>query len=162
MIRLKRILLFVLLIAIVGTVYAQEAPWPTYTGRMFSIKYPPSFTARAGTPESAFFQSPDGLVEFYVYSAYFTAESNEYKIIRDKEICVAYEVQKGKLETITYVTLKVKDGSYLRSYADILSHASGRRVFGFRYHDQKAYGDYRPVYLRFKVLLDQYADGGDD
>lgn len=91
MIAVKKLLLTVLLMAAIGTTaLAQAIQWPTYTGRMFSIKYPPSFTTKAGdAPDSAFFTSPDRLVEFYAYSAYFTAEKEEYKIKRDKEVCVS-------------------------------------------------------------------------
>ncbi|MBN1461029.1 MAG: hypothetical protein JXA57_15990 [Armatimonadetes bacterium] len=167
--------------------------WPTYDGAFFTVEYPPNFIVRpslqvpASPPgtepyESAFFVSPDGLVEFYVFSPQWDAEPTD--ILLDPEVeqlcSTRTETQEhawGKdaddhemsIRTrLTWVTVAAKDGSYLRSYLDIRTSSItigypgdmilSRRTFGIQYADRSAYHRYRDRYLLFRKSLCQYAD----
>ena len=104
---------------------------------MFSINYPPGFTARPSPPEgeaedSAFFLSPDRKVEFYVFSPMWDGEPNDIKLNPKTEKRISIRTVKkarpvgkdadGKpgmeYTRTTWVTIRAKNGSYTRSYVD--------------------------------------------
>ncbi len=164
----------------------RAAHWPTYHGAFFSIQYPPDFEVHPSLPngdgfgghDSAFFRSPDGAVEFYVFSPQWDGEPTAIKVKPETENLVD---EKTKIREIfyppddvpaaysraTWVTIEAKDKSYTRSYLDIRGswddtgpQASvwSRRTFGIKYVDQRAYRQYRDQYLRFRSTLRQFAD----
>jgi len=164
-----------------------------YDGAFFTVKFPPDFTVRpslrvpaspSGTEprESAFFTSPDGLVEFHVFSPQWDGEPTDIFLDPETEdLCSTRTETKehpwGKdadgyemfIRTrLTWVTVAAKDGSYLRSYLDIRTSTASvgypddsilsRRTFGIKYADRSAYNRYRDRYLLFRKSLCQYAD----
>ena len=140
--------------------------WNVYRGAWFEIKYPAGFMVRESLSsatstkgyDSVFFASPDGLVEFYVYSPQWSGEPTD--IIPDPatEVVTDRKEERGKDRTVLFITLKAKDGSYWRSLADTRTDNNTRTVFGYRYKDGAALKMYRPDYLIFKKSLVQYAD----
>jgi len=134
-----------------------------YKGAWFDIKYPASFqvkpqqkSASAQGYDAVSFLSPDGLVEFYVYSPQWSGEP-EWIHRRPGETQTGYSQERAGDKIITYITRK--GPGYTRSYADIRQpQLNTRWVFGYRYKNQAAYKQYRPQYMRFKQSLKQYAD----
>jgi hypothetical protein len=163
--------------------------WPIYQGAWFSIAYPPGFKARASLPsatsvgegecDSAFFRSADGEVEFYVYSPQWYGEPSDIlvnskteKVISSRteiiEAAGGWAQSSNEMERTvsktTWQTIRAKDGSYTRSYVNIIHGPSargdliGQRCFGFKYVSHAAYVRYRSDYARFKESLGQSAD----
>lgn len=142
----------------------------TFKGAWFDIKYPigfrPVLRDRAATGggydghaacDGASFLSPDGLVEFYVYSPQWGGQS-QWLFKRQGEKAGAKSTQSSKTTSITYLTFT--GPGYTRAYADYKStDGSTRWGFGIKYKSQSAYKAYRPLYLKFKQSLKQYADG---
>jgi len=146
---------------------APAAPgWLTYKGAWFDIKHPQGFVVRESLPsatstrgyDSVFFTSPDGLVEFYVYSPQWSGEPTDILPNPLMEVVTDRKEQRGKDRTVLFLTLKAKDGSYWRSLADTRTVHNTRTVFGIKYLNMAGYEKYRPDYLRFKQSLRQYAD----
>lgn len=156
-------LLFVLACA---AAWGGQGSWPVYKGAWFSISYPPGFTVRpaqrsatsAGGYDSAFFRSPDGRVEFYIFSPQWSGEPREIELNPAIEVLVEEKRQEGKGKQVRWVTVRAKDRSYHRSWVDEITGLNTRTVFGISYRDQKSYQDYRQDYLRFKKSLRQFAD----
>jgi hypothetical protein len=145
----------------------------------FSIEYPENFIASRDTmraknnpskisfPEDeAYFRSPDGLVEFYIFSPQWGGDPESYlgvckneEVVRDETKTINKKYEK---DIHNYVTLKAKDESYLRSWvsiqSDIESGNNLHHVFGFKYTNKEAYKKYREQYLKFKKSLHQFAD----
>jgi hypothetical protein len=142
------------------------AGWNVYRGAWFEIKYPAGFMVRESMPsatsnkgyDSVFFASPDGLVEFYVYSPQWSGEPSDILPDPATEVITDRKEQRGKDRTVVFTTLRAKDGGYWRSLADTMTDNNTRTVFGYRYKDGAALKMYRPDYLTFKKSLVQYAD----
>jgi hypothetical protein len=141
--------------------------WPTFKGAYFEVNYPPGFKARKSLPsnsfegqyDSAFFTAPDGSVEFYVFSPLWNGRPDDIERKPDMEDVVSENVeQRGGVKT-RRVTLKAKDGTYLRSFEDTKNtETNNRTVFGIKYRDRNAYNKYRRQYLIFKNSLRQFSD----
>ena len=119
-----------------STLPTGNSNYPQFQGSSYAIEYPRGFTiipsiknSNANSYDSAFFQSPDGKVFFYICSAQWIAHCSD--------ICL--------------YTIRAKDDSYLRSYQEVKS-ISGytRSVVGLKYKDEEALEQYRSEYLRFK------------
>lgn len=154
-----------------------------YKGSWFDVKYPQTFSAAPNAPtttyngqtfvqtDEATFTSPDGSVEFFVYSPQWSGNPKTYLAVLPTEELVNETVQETP-ETSTsqsartrWVTIKAKDGSYYRSSVSIQkrllenSDASElHHVFGIKYRDAAAYETYKAAYASFKQSLRQYAD----
>jgi len=138
-----------------------------YTGAWFQVWFPDDFkaipsmastTAEEGV-DSAFFRSPDGQVEFYIFSPQWSGEPTDIAMNASLEIVRAKETTASGDKQITRLTIDAKDGSYSRSYRDTVSNnGSIRGVVGIKYKDQAAYNRYKSSYLRFKRSLQQFAD----
>ena len=139
--------------------------WHSYTGPWFKVSVPPGFRTEARELRMAGDRkefdgvscySPDGAVEFYVYSPQWSGTPKWIsKRAGEKQISVSTEGAGAK--KITYLTLKGPKG--YRSYADTRnSQLNTRVVFGFAYRNQAAYKKYRPMYMKFKQSLVQFAD----
>lgn len=157
-----------------------------YRGYYFDIEYPEDFEVSPTLPtvdyngetyvqtDEAYFTSPDGTVEFFVYSPLWSGEPENYLIVAPTEEMVSEKTEKGSAlphqlkdsERILYwVTLKAKDDSYFRSYLSIKEQVteddSGselHHVFGIKYQNDEAYQKYKDAYAAFKDSLRQYAD----
>ncbi|EIC19833.1 hypothetical protein [Thiorhodovibrio frisius] len=158
-----RFLVVFLLVAISSTTQAAS-----YTGAWFKVWYPDSFRAVPSIPsrtsgdgvDSAFFRSPDGQVEFYIFSPQWNGEPSDIAIDPARETVRAKETKPSGDGQVTWITLDANDGSYARSYQDTVSNGgSVRWVVGIKYSSQAAYNRYKSSYLKFKRSLEQYADG---
>ena len=154
-----------------------------YRGSWFDIEYPQNFTARPTTPtnvyntvthvltDEVYFTSPDGTVEFFVYSPLWSGNPETYLTIAPTEEVVSEKTEEVKESersgqfgdrVLRWVTAKAKDGSYYRSFVSIKEQvgtgSSLHHVFGIKYQDSASYEKYREVYVSFKESLRQYAD----
>ncbi len=162
----------------VATVTAQlteGAKIPTassmYKGAFFSINYPAGFLPRPRTPiegdrintNEAYFTSPDGLVEFFVFSPQWGGDPNDYLTIKDTEQLVEQKKDDSKQDIlVTWATIKARDGSYERSYVStktlLGSRSETHKVFGIKYAHTDIYTNYKDDYGAFKDSLEQFAD----
>lgn len=140
--------------------------WPVFKGAWFTIKYPPDFIVKPGQKspssvqgyDSAFFISPDHKVEFYIFSPQWQG-TPDFDLDSANEVIISKNVTTKDNLTVTQVTVKEKNGQYLRSWLDREDKLSNTRsVFGIKYRDQVSYNKYRPAYLIFKQSLIQLAD----
>lgn len=145
-----------------------------YNGNWFSIDYPTVFIASPLEPvetwdgdfehvstNEAFFTSPDGQVEFFVYSPQWGGTPKDYLEIKANETITSEKEQTSGDDTwpITdkWVTIEDMKGNYMRAYHSRKTEST-HLVFGIRYTSQKAYDDYKSAYLEFKKSLVQFAD----
>jgi hypothetical protein len=143
-----------------------QGQWLTYKGAWFSITYPAGFTVwpsqRSATStegyDSVFFRSPDGQVEFFVYSPQWMGDPREIEMNPATEILVEERMEQMKNKRVRWVIIRAKDNSYYKSFVDEITSNNTRTVFGIIYRDQNAYQKYRQVYLIFKQSLIQYSD----
>ena len=138
-----------------------------YEGAWFTIKYPSDFTVRhsmrsissAEGFDSAFFISPDGLVEFYVFSPQSDGRPSDIEIRPQSEFLIDSDIREFKDKTEILYTIAAKDGSYKRSYREVKQYGgSVNWVLGIKYTSQRAYQKYQQAYVRFKKSLNQFAD----
>lgn len=139
----------------------------TYRGAWFDVSYPGDFIARPSMRsstkaegfDSAFFTSPDKTVEFYVFSPQWNGKPTDIEMDPDTEISVSQSCETSGGTIVRRVTVKARDGSYLRSFVDtVRSESNTRLVFGIKYRTPPDYERYKPHYLRFKDSLVQYSD----
>ena len=143
--------------------------WLTYMGAWFKVDYPASFSvvnrqASSSFPghyEAASFVSPDGLVEFYVFSPQWQGESEWVKpLAGEREVDRSTEESESRC--VTHVTLVGPDESYRRSWVEVVELLDGEpntnHVLGIKYASPAAHDKHRRLYLRFKASLVQYAD----
>lgn len=143
-----------------------------YKGLWFDIEYPQNFSARpAVQTDEAYFLSPDGTVEFFVFSPLWAGDPENYLTIAPTEELVSEKTEEIKEaekpgqygDKITHwVTVKAKDGSYYRSFVSIREQINTgseiHHVFGIKYKNDTAYQKYRDTYITFKESLRQYSD----
>lgn len=167
---------------------SSQANTTVFRGFYFDIEYPKTFTVKPTSPttvwnkityvqtDEAYFTSPDGSVEFFVYSPLWSGDPENYLTITPTEEIVSEKTETGQAlphqlkdseRVIRWVTLKAKDGSYYRSFVSIKEQVKDytgsewselHHVFGIKYRDSAAYEQYRGAYVAFKESLQQYAD----
>ncbi|MGZ8844550.1 MAG: hypothetical protein ACXW18_12865 [Pyrinomonadaceae bacterium] len=138
----------------------------TYKGAWFEIKYPSNFKVRPSLRsssghgyDSVFFSSPDGSVEFYVFSPQWNGEPADIEINSQSEVQVSQTTEKREGRIVRRMTIRARDNSYLRSFEDTEDTTTNtRKVFGIKYRNEAAYSRYRQRYLTFKQSLTQFAD----
>lgn len=145
----------------------QSGGWRTYRGAWFEVKYPANFSIRPSQRsssstsgyDSVFFTAPDGSVEFYVFSPQWNGQPSDIQINSQSETVVSQETVQRSGKIIRRMTIKARDGSYLRSYEDTEDTITNtRKVFAIKYANTAAYNRYRQSYLIFKNSLTQFAD----
>jgi len=147
-----------------------------YRGSYFEIKYPSNFTSNpkstltnSDNNDEASFTSPDGEVEFFVFSPLWAGNPKNYLMIRSSEEVVSEKTEKvcerpGQYgdKVIRHVTIKNKNGKYYRSYVSIQeqvgTESNLHHVFGIKYKSHLAYKKYHDAYLAFKKSLNQFSD----
>ncbi|NOQ73624.1 MAG: hypothetical protein GQ574_16580 [Crocinitomix sp.] len=148
--------------------------YDVYQGNYFSIEYPSNFIAAPLEPtvttesytfidsDEATFTSPNGEVEFFVYSPLWGGEPQSYleqldneEITAEKETTDLDEI--GFERTIKWITYSDKDGQYSRSFVSTKTESTDL-VFGIKSINDAAYEKYKEAYLRFKESLTQFAD----
>lgn len=137
-----------------------------FSGAWFDIEYPSTFTAENSLKsytnsedfDSAVFTSPDGKVQFYVFSPQWSGEPTDIKIKPGEKIIETNEeLQNGPL--VKRWTVEANDGSYSRSYEETSETQSNiNKVFGIKYASKADRDKYQKEYLHFKNSLVQYAD----
>ncbi len=127
-------------------------------------KLPPKYLEYVDTDE-AYFKSPDGLVEFFIYAkdssnppkSYIKVTKNEIKLSSNSD---KFLFEKEHLNSVikAWVTIKAKDNSYYRSYIhqrachDDFSNCESQ-VFGIKYSSTEAYNKYRDFFIAFNRSL---------
>ena len=151
-----------------------DGDYTAFNGNYFSILYPSNFTADPIGPkdqmddyefiqtDEATFTSPDGAVEFFVYSPLWGGEPEYYlEFLENEEITEEKETTEtdeyGFTKTIQWMTFADKDGAYSRSYVSTETESTFL-VFGIKSINEAAYEQYKERYLKFKESLEQYAD----
>jgi hypothetical protein len=151
-----------------------------FKGDYFDIAYPENFTTWVFSQkdstdyfmtDEAYFESPEGDVEFFVYSPQWSGEPWEYLKVPESEILlstrsevVREEEREGQYgdKIVKWMTVKSRDGSYLRSILSIREQVGTgselHHVFGIKYKDERSLARYRDEYLAFKASLRQYSD----
>lgn len=143
----------------------------TFQGAWFEIRYPSSFSAKPSLKsstsqdgfESAFFESPDKQVEFYVFSPQWNGTPTDITLKNNEKLTASQETKKADSNNDDIIekwwTITANDGSYTRSYFQHSNTSlNTTHVFGIKYKNQKAYNRYKQYYLDFKKSLVQFAD----
>lgn len=166
-----------------------------YEGSFFKVEYPKNFTAKPTEPVSryninwdeqslppkyiesvktdeAYFTSPDGSVEFFVYSPpppfALNEEPKNYLIVKPNEKIFSKDRKESSVRNkhviTVWTTIKDKNNKYYRSYVRQRACALDAKgeiafceshIFGIRYKNKKAYDKYRDDYIEFKKSLVQ-------
>ena len=159
-----RLSVLILLSILALPAVALQHRWVVYKGAYFDIKYPSTFRVRPSQRtedryDSVFFTAPDGAAEFYVFSPIWNGDPRDIEINEAQEEYVSQTTNTRNGIKIRRVTIRARDGSYTRSFEDTENtNTNNRTVFGIKYRDQKAYNQYRQVYLTFKKSIRQFAD----
>ena len=152
-----------------------ETPTKDYHGRFFKVSVPEDFTGSPDGPKDTYpesdkeyietdeakFLSPDGEVEFYIYSPQWGGEAS-YEVAKENEKLISSKSSEKNtdldgLVITTYTTFGAKDGSYTRAMVSIETENTNK-TFGIMFKSQEAYDLYKAEYLKFKKSLEQYAD----
>lgn len=160
------IILILLLSSSTSRIGNTSQAWQTYKGAWFEVKYPSDFHVRPSlrsssgqSYDSVFVSSPDGSVEFYVFSPQWNGEPADIEINRRSEVQVSQTTEKRAGRVVRRMTIRARDNSYTRSFEDTEDTTTNtRKVFGIKYRNQAAQRRYRQSYLTFKRSLTQFAD----
>ena len=143
-----------------------------FKGNWFDIEYPANFMATPSKPiiseeeityvetDEAYFESPDGEVEFFVYSPQWGGEPTHYFEVKPNEKISDNEEAIDEIiptTIIKWVTIEDENGAYTRSYYHKKTESTDL-VFGIKYKNQAIYDLYYEQYKAFKKSLVQYAD----
>lgn len=144
----------------------QQLVYKKFSGAWFDIEYPANFKAenslKSSTSEdgfdSALFTSPDGKVQFYVFSPQWSGNPADIKVTPGEKIIEASQ-EKNNGVYVKRWTVAANDGSYSRSYEETSETlGSINKIFGIKYASKSDLESYRDEYLHFKNSLEQYAD----
>lgn len=139
----------------------------SYNGAWFTIQYPSDFIVHPSMHsstsaygfDSAIFTSPDGLVEFYVFSPQWDGNAYDIELKPASEYMFDKEIRNHRDKTEILFTIAAKDDSYKRSYREtIIPNSNVRWILGIKYKSQIAYQKYQNAFVLFKKSLKQYAD----
>jgi hypothetical protein len=147
----------------------KQAKWPEYRGRWFKVNYPPGWKAQpleaktAKDSDAATFTSPNGAMQFYIFSPQWGGDAPGIALDPAKEVEHERKSAAGKSSdvagTFTWIGIEAKDKSYLRNYQSFKAKdASIHWVVGFKARSDAVLKQYRTDYERFKKSLEQYAD----
>lgn len=146
----------------------------SFNGNWFSVEYPSNFVALPKGPKNKFdnyeyvetdealFTSPDGTVEFFVYSPQWSGDPKDYLIQKANEKTVSDSEDKANFDdpyavSHRWVTYEDKGGKYTRAYHSQKTEST-HLVFGVKYTSKKMYERYKAAYMAFKKSLQQFAD----
>ena len=140
--------------------------YKTFKGAWFEIEYPSDFKAKNSLKsstnsegfDSAIFTSPDGKVQFYIFSPQWSGKATDIKVKKGESITETSQQKENRIFVKRW-TVAANDGSYFRSYEET-SETLGNinKVFGIKYTSKSDLEQYREQYLHFKNSLVQYAD----
>lgn len=136
-----------------------------YRGMWFEVQYPKGYQARNLDGESAkestaaTFTSPDGTVEFYVFSPQWAGDAPGIALDASKEVETDRSSKKSGSGTYTWYTIAAKNKSYTRTYQDFNDTTNNVHwVIGLKYRSEKDFAAHKAEYLAFKKSLKQFAD----
>lgn len=146
----------------------------SFKGNWFKVEYPSDFAASPSGPKNKFndyefietdearFTSPDGTVEFFVFSPLWSGDPKDYLIQKANEKTVSSSEDIANSDdpfavSHHWVTYEDKDGKYTRAYHSLMTEST-HHVFGVKYTNRKMYERYKAAYLAFKKSLQQFAD----
>ncbi len=148
-----------------------------YHGAWFDIACPAGFRVKSGPlstssttgSDSAYFTSPDGTAQFFVFSPQWNGNCPYAQIDAKRETLVSTRQQvtpskfKGATTAdalhITWTTVRSQSGDYMRSWENYQDGSTNtRHVFGIRYNNAQALTRYKAQYAAFKKSLKQFAD----
>lgn len=142
------------------------AKYSVYKGAWFDVEYPSNFTVKPSLKsstsqdgyDSALFTSPDGKVQFYVFSPQWNGDPADIKL-KDGETLKEKTEENKNTVLVKRWTIAANDGSYSRSYEERKELENNvNKIFGIRYSTKEDLDRYKEEYLHFKNSLNQYAD----
>jgi hypothetical protein len=147
---------FIFAVALLFSIQA-TAQFKSFLGAGFEVSYPNSFMAigskrspEVNGYESVFFTSPDGSVEFYIFSPTNKGVPNDIDVKINEKIS-PIQVTSGKSVSARFWTITAKDNSYTRAYHESIDSKTGSNwIVGIKYKSQAAYNKYKNDYLAFK------------
>jgi len=147
---------FIFAVALLFSIQA-TAQFKPFLGAGFEVSYPNSFMAigskrssEVNRYESVFFTSPDGSVEFYIFSPTNKGVPNDIDVKINEKIS-PIQVTSGKAVSARFWTITAKDNSYTRAYHESIDSKTGSNwIVGIKYKSQAAYNKYKNDYLAFK------------
>jgi len=133
------------------------AQFNLFGGAGFEVSSPNTFRAIGSqrSPEkngyeSVFFTSPDGAVEFYIFSPINKGVPNDIDVKINEKIS-PIQLTSGKMVSARFWTITAKDNSYTRAYHESIdSKTASNWIVGIKYKSQAAYNKYKNDYLAFK------------
>lgn len=137
----------------------------TYQGAWFDIAYPRGFAVHEREPsasgaghDGASFISPDGTVEFYVFSPQWSGTSQWCRLRAGESVVSQTRQQEGD-KTVTWTEVAVGDAAGHRAWVEIANPTLNvNHCFGIWFMHQEDYDRYQTRYVAFKESLVQYAD----
>lgn len=145
----------------------QKKEYKQFKGAWFDIEYPSAFTAENSMKsltnvdgfDSAVFTSPDGKVQFYVFSPQWSGEAKDILIDKKTENLIDSSEENNEKITVKRWVIEANNGSYHRAYEETVDNETKtNKVFGIKYNPDVYKDEYQKDYLRFKNSLVQYAD----
>jgi hypothetical protein len=153
---------------------AAIACWPglawaaqLFEGAWFKVTYPDHFVAQGSQKslstdgfDSATFRSPDGTVEFYVFSPQVGGKPEDLERATATETLIASAEAKGKDRLIKWRTYAAHDKSFTRSVEETRTPDGlyVTRVLAIKYKDAAALAKYKADYAAFKTSYEAYAN----
>jgi hypothetical protein len=153
---------------------AAVALWPTlawaaqiFEGAWFKVTYPDGFVSQGSLKslsddgfDSATFRSPDGAVEFYIFSPQVGGKPEDLERAVASEKLLSRAESKGKTRTVIWRTYAAKDGSYTRSIEETRTPDGlyVTRIIAIKYKNAAALAKYKADYATFKASHEAYAD----
>jgi hypothetical protein len=143
-----------------------DASTRVFEGAWFEVAYPADFAVRPSLEsssadgfDSAFFDSPDGQVTFYVFSPQWGGEPVDIALDPGTEMMADSTSTTEGPVTTTRFTIRALDGSWERSYVTEEDERGPTRwTIGWRYSSQEARERYAPAFEAFRESLMQFGD----
>ncbi len=143
-----------------------DASTRVFEGAWFEVAYPADFAVRPSLEsssadgfDSAFFDSPDGQVTFYVFSPQWGGEPVDIALDPGTEMMADSTSTTAGPVTTTRVTIRARDGAWERSYVTEEDERGPTRwTIGWRYSSQEARERYAPAFEAFRESLTQFGD----
>ncbi len=145
--------------------HSAELIFKKYSGAWFTVDFPhnfsvnPSLQSATSTEgyDSAMFTSPDGKVQFYIFSPQWSGIATDIAVQSgEKQAVYTTGIENGL--TVERWTIKADNGAYFRSYEATSETGGINKIFGIQYSSPEDLENYRSEYLHFKNSLQQYAD----
>jgi hypothetical protein len=158
-----RALLLALLLLWPAVAFAAQV----FEGAWFSVRYPDSFIAQGSQKslasdgyDSAWFRSPNGEVEFYIFSPQVGGKAEDLARVTAGETQVAASEAKSANRIVRWRTYQARDKSHTRSVEETWTPDGLyiTRVVAIRYKNAAALAKYKADYAAFKASHEAFAD----